>query len=115
MFGLAVIHAMFEAKNNRLQRFLMIITLFVYGFILEYMGVMSGNYDYASEPIMLFEVIPLSVTFSWVGIIYSVMLVGDRLKVSPGILVEYDTFRIFGYLSNSCLNGFSLSPRGKGL
>jgi len=91
MFGLAVIHAMVEAKNNRLQRSLMLLTLFVYGFLLEYMGVMSGNYDYASEPIMLFEVIPLSVTFSWVGIIYSVMLVGDRLEVSPWIRILAST------------------------
>ena len=91
MFGLAVIHALFEAKNNRLQRSLMLLTLFVYGFLLEYMGVMSGNYDYASEPIMLFEVIPLSVTFSWVGIIYSVMLVGDRLEVSPWIRILTST------------------------
>lgn len=91
MFGLAVIHAMCEAKDNRLQRALMLITLFVYGFLLEYMGVMSGNYDYALEPIMLFEVIPLSVTFSWVGIIYSVMLVGDRLEVSPWIRILTST------------------------
>ena len=61
MFILAILHAYFDAKENRTQRFFMLITLFVYGFLLEYMGVMSGNYHYASEPIMLFGVIPLSV------------------------------------------------------
>ncbi|MFW9949539.1 MAG: carotenoid biosynthesis protein [Candidatus Thorarchaeota archaeon] len=91
MFVLALIHALFDAKGNPLQRFLMLITLFIYGFILEYMGVISGNYRYASEPIMLFEVIPLSVTFSWVGIIYSVMFVGDLLELSPWLRILTST------------------------
>ena len=91
MFILAILHAYFDAKENRTQRFFMLITLFVYGFLLEYMGVMSGNYHYASEPIMLFGVIPLSVTFSWVGIIYSVMLVGDLLNLPSWLRIITST------------------------
>ncbi len=77
MFMLAVVHAFFDAKENRVQRFLMLITLFIFGFLLEYMGVSTGNYYYASEAIMIFGIIPLSVTFAWVGIIYSIMLIGE--------------------------------------
>ncbi len=82
MCGLAIIHALLDARENRVQRFLMIITLFAFGFLLEYMGVMSGNYVYAPEAVMILGHIPLSVTFAWVGIIYSAMLIGERLKLS---------------------------------
>jgi len=82
MCGLAIIHALLDARENRVQRFLMIITLFAFGFLLEYMGVLSGNYVYAEEAVMLLGHIPLSVTFAWVGIIYSAMLIGERLKLS---------------------------------
>ena len=81
MFILAVMHAFFDAKENRVQRFLMLITLFIFGFLLEYMGVSTGNYYYTSEAIMIFGIIPLSVTFAWVGIIYSIMLIGDLLEL----------------------------------
>jgi len=82
MCGLAVIHALLDARENRIQRSLMLITLFAFGFMLEYMGVMSGNYVYAEEAVMILGHIPLSVTFAWVGIIYSAMLIGERLKLS---------------------------------
>lgn len=80
--GLAIIHALLDTRENRVQRLLMIITLFAFGFLLEYMGVMSGNYIYAPEAVMILGHIPLSVTFAWVGIIYSAMLIGERLKLS---------------------------------
>jgi len=82
MCGLAIIHALLDARENRVQRFLMIITLFAFGFLLEYMGVISGNYVYGSEAVMLLGVIPLSITFAWVGIIYSAMIIGECLKLS---------------------------------
>ena len=81
MCGLVIIHALFDARENRVQRLLMLITLFAYGFLLELNGVVSGNYIYHPEPVMLLGVIPLSVTFAWVGIIYSAMLIGERLKL----------------------------------
>lgn len=59
----------------------MLLTLFLYGTWLEFMGVMTGNYYYAPEAIMILEVVPLSVTLAWVGIIYSVMVIGERLKL----------------------------------
>jgi hypothetical protein len=52
---------------------------------------MSGNYHYAPELIMLFKVIPLSVTFSWVGIIYSVMLIGDLLNLPSWLRIITST------------------------
>ncbi len=82
MCGLVIIHAIFDARENRVQRLLMLVTLFAFGFLLEFNGVVSGNYVYASEAIMILGVIPLSVTFAWVGIIYSAMIIGDRLKLS---------------------------------
>jgi len=82
MCGLAVIHALFDARENRIQRLLMLITLFAFGFLLEYTGVISGHYVYMLEAVMLMGIIPLSVTFAWVGIIYSAMIIGERLKLS---------------------------------
>ena len=82
MCGLAIIHALLDARENRVQRSLMLITLFAFGFLLELMGVVSGNYVYALEAVMILGVIPLSVTFAWVGIIYSAMIIGERLKLS---------------------------------
>ncbi len=82
MCGLAIIHALFDARENRVQRLLMVITLFAFGFLLEFMGVISGHYVYALEAVMLLGIIPLSVTFAWVGIIYSAMIIGERLKLS---------------------------------
>jgi hypothetical protein len=82
MCGLAIIHALFDARENRVQRFLMLVTLFAFGFLLEYMGVITGQYVYAAEAVMLLGHIPLSVTFAWVGIIYSAMIIGERLKLS---------------------------------
>lgn len=81
MCGLAIIHALLDARENRVQRLLMLITLFAFGFLLEFMGVVFENYVYASEPVMIFGIIPLSVTFAWVGIIYSAMIIGERLKL----------------------------------
>ncbi len=79
--ALAIIHAIKDTNENRLQRMLMLITLFVYGFILEYNGVTSGHYHYGTDAVMLLGVIPLPVTFAWVGIIYSVMIIGERLDL----------------------------------
>ena len=81
LFALAVIHAIKDTNENRMQRMLMLITLFVYGFLLEYLGVISGNYHYATFAIMIMGIIPLPVTFAWVGIIYSVMIIGERLEL----------------------------------
>jgi len=82
MCGLAIIHALLDARENRVQRFLMLITLFAFGFLLEFMGVTSGLYVYAPEAVMILGIIPLSVTFAWVGIIYSAMIIGESLKLS---------------------------------
>lgn len=79
--ALAIIHAIEDSSENRMQRIFMLVTLFAYGFLLEYLGVISGNYHYATFAVMLLGVIPLPVTFAWVGIIYSVMIIGERLEL----------------------------------
>jgi len=80
--GLAVVHVMFDGTTNRIQRLLMITTLFLYGILLEVIGITSGHHFYATEPIMIFGVVPLSVPLAWVGIIYSAMIIGERLKLT---------------------------------
>ncbi len=75
------VHALLNGQENRVQRILMLITLFLYGASLEYLGVVLGNYYYVTEAIMLLEVIPLSITLAWVGIIYSAMIIGESLKL----------------------------------
>jgi uncharacterized membrane protein len=82
LFILAVIHALLDAHAGRLQRLLMILTLFLFGFLLEYTGVSSGNYRYPLESLINMGVVPLSVSLAWVGIIYSVMIIAERLKLS---------------------------------
>lgn len=59
--GLAILHAIFEGSSNRIQRLLMLATLFIYGIFLEYIGIISGHHYYAEEAVMFFGVVPLSI------------------------------------------------------
>jgi len=80
--GLTVVHALMDAKKNRIQRMLMIATIFVFAASLELIGVFTGVFSYATELIMILDRVPLSITLSWVGIIYSSMIITERLKLS---------------------------------
>ncbi|MFX1448376.1 MAG: carotenoid biosynthesis protein [Promethearchaeota archaeon] len=80
--GLTIVHAFFDAKENRIQRILMLATIFVFAAILELMGVITGLFSYAPELIMILDRVPLSITLSWVGIIYSSMIIAERLRIS---------------------------------
>ncbi len=80
--GLTVIHALMDAKKNRIQRILMIATIFIFAASLELIGVFTGVFSYATEVIMILDRVPLSITLSWVGIIYSSMIITERLKLS---------------------------------
>lgn len=82
LFTLALIHALLDGKINRVQRVLMLLTLFFYGILLEYIGIVAGHHYYAVEPVMILGVVPLSIPLSWVGIIYSAMIIGERLELS---------------------------------
>ncbi len=80
--GLAIVHALMDAKANRVQRILMLVTIFVFAASLELIGVFTGIFSYASELIMILNRVPLSITLSWVGIIYSSMIITERMKLS---------------------------------
>ncbi|MHA2289245.1 MAG: carotenoid biosynthesis protein [Promethearchaeota archaeon] len=80
--GLAVAHALLDAKNNRIQRMLMLATIFIFAASLESIGVVTGVFSYSSELIMILNMVPISITLSWVGIIYSSMIITERLKLS---------------------------------
>ena len=80
--GLTVVHALLDAKKNRIQRILMLATIFVFTASLELIGVITGVFTYATELIMILDRVPLSITLSWVGIIYSSMIITERLKLS---------------------------------
>jgi len=62
----------------------MLATLFLYGVLLEFIGIISGHHHYAEEAIMIFEVVPLSVPLAWVGIIYSAMIITEHLDLTLG-------------------------------
>lgn len=79
--GLALFHAILDGYTNRIQRLLMLSTLFVFGTLLEYLGVLSGNYHYPMEKLVNIGPIPLSVSLAWVGIIYSLIIIGERLQL----------------------------------
>ncbi len=80
--GLAIVHALMDAKANRIQRILMLATIFVFAASLELIGVITGVFSYATELIMILDRVPISITLSWVGIIYSSMIITERLKLS---------------------------------
>ena len=80
--GLAIVHALMDAKANRIQRILMLATIFIFAASLELIGVITGVFSYATELIMILDRVPISITLSWVGIIYSSMIITERLKLS---------------------------------
>ena len=80
--GLAIVHALKDAKTNRIQRILMLATIFIFAASIELIGVFTGVFSYATELIMILGRVPLSITLSWVGIIYSSMIITERLKLS---------------------------------
>ncbi len=80
--GLTIVHAIMDAKKNRIQRILMLATIFMFTAFVELIGVITGIFSYATELIMIFERVPVSITTSWVGIIYSSMIIAERLKLS---------------------------------
>ena len=80
--GLAIVHALLDGASNRIQRLLMLMTLFIYGILLEFIGIESGHHYYAEEVIMILEVVPLSIPLAWIGIIYSSMIIAERLKLT---------------------------------
>jgi hypothetical protein len=81
LFILAAWHAWLDARQNRPQRMLMLFSLFVFGTLIEWIGVTSGSYVYPREPIINIGVVPMSVSLAWVGIIYSVMVLAERLEL----------------------------------
>jgi len=89
--GLTIIHALVDRRENRVQRLLMILALFFYGTLLELIGIVAGNHYYATEAVMLFGVVPLSITLTWIGIIYSVMIIGERLRLSLWLCILTST------------------------
>ncbi|MBY9010377.1 MAG: carotenoid biosynthesis protein [Candidatus Lokiarchaeota archaeon] len=80
--GLTVAHALMDAKTNRIQRILMLATIFIFTAFIELIGVITGAFSYATELIMILDRVPLSITLSWVGIIYSSMIITERLNLS---------------------------------
>ncbi len=81
--ALAVVHAIMDCRENRTQRLLLLLTVFIYGMLLEVVMVIIGTYQYASfDFIMLFGVVPLSISLSWAGIIYSAMVISEQLNLS---------------------------------
>jgi hypothetical protein len=80
--ALAVVHALIDAKKNRIQRLLMLGTIFLFAAFVELIGVITGIFSYAPELIMILDRVPISITLSWVGIIYSSMIISERLKLS---------------------------------
>jgi hypothetical protein len=60
----------------------MLVTILVFTLVVELIGVLTGIFSYATELIMVLDRIPLSITLSWVGIIYSSMVITEHLKLS---------------------------------
>ncbi|UCD00724.1 MAG: carotenoid biosynthesis protein [Promethearchaeota archaeon] len=44
-------------------------------------GIISGHHFYAEEAVMFFGVVPLSIPLAWVGIVYSAMIIAERLYI----------------------------------
>jgi hypothetical protein len=80
--SLSIIHALMDAKKNRIQRLLMLATLFILATLVELIGVFTGIFSYSSELLMIIDRVPVSIILSWVGIIYSSTIITERLKLS---------------------------------
>jgi len=80
--GLAIIHAIFDGSSNRIQRLLLLATLFIYGIFLEYIGIVLGHHYYAEDIIIFFGVVPIPIPLAWVGIIYSAMIITEDFKMN---------------------------------
>ncbi|MHA1723455.1 MAG: carotenoid biosynthesis protein, partial [Promethearchaeota archaeon] len=80
--GLAIIHVWFDVQKNRIQRVLMLISLFIYAIFLEYIGITTGNHYYTEDIIMILDIIPISIPLAWVGIMYSSFITCEHLKLS---------------------------------
>ena len=87
LFLLALFHALLDGHANRPQRMLLLLTLFIYGTLLEAGGVRSGLYHYPRERFINLGVVPLSVSLAWVGIIYSVFAIAERLRLGAGLRI----------------------------
>ncbi|MBN1613855.1 MAG: carotenoid biosynthesis protein [Deltaproteobacteria bacterium] len=87
LFLLAVFHALLDGRANRMQRMLLLLTLLVFGTLLEGQGVRSGLYYYPPEQFINLGVVPLSVSLAWVGIIYSVFAITERLRLRSGMRI----------------------------
>jgi len=85
--ALAVTHAVLDAKKNKTQRMLLLLTLFIYGSLLEFIGVAKGYYFYNPDFVMILDGVPLPVSLAWVGIIYSVMVTAERLDLNHGLRI----------------------------
>ena len=81
--SLAAIHAVLDGREHRIQRLLILLTSFLYAILLEYIGITGGNHYYAEDVVMILGIIPISIPLAWVGIIYSAMIIGERLELSP--------------------------------
>lgn len=81
--SLAAIHAVLDGREHRIQRLLILPTSFFYGILLEYIGITSGNHYYAEDVVMILGIIPISIPLAWAGIIYSAIIIGERLEISP--------------------------------
>ena len=80
--AIALTHAILDAKKNRTQRLLLLLTLFIYGSLLEYIGVSKGYYSYNPDFVMILDGVPFPVSLAWVGIIYSIMIIAERLSLN---------------------------------
>ena len=80
--SLSIIHASLDAKENRIQRLLMLAMLFILATLVELIGVFTGIFSYSSELLMIIDRVPVSIILSWVGIIYSSTIITERLKLS---------------------------------
>ena len=87
LFLLALLHALLDGRANRPQRMLLLLTLFAYGTLLEMSGVHSGLYHYPPERFINLGVVPLSVSLAWVGIIYSVFVIAERLRLGASLRI----------------------------
>jgi hypothetical protein len=82
LVSLSIIHASLDAKENRIQRLLMLAMLFILATLVELIGVFTGIFSYSSELLMIIDRVPVSIILSWVGIIYSSTIITERLKLS---------------------------------
>ncbi|NJD77399.1 MAG: carotenoid biosynthesis protein [Candidatus Methanoperedens sp.] len=89
---LVVILCFIHARNRGRSRLVELITLIVYGVILEELTILFfREYTYGRDFLLMVQDVPIGIGLGWAAIIYSAMETSDRLGIPASLRPLFDT------------------------